>query len=442
MKRLLLFGALFVAMTLAWPSVAQASLNQGLLKLASGRRDCRNKRFAAGLKKLLDSALIIQRANPKHAANRQWLPAARRCLRSWVSHTAKQCRKQGNASSLRLLLTIRKRVKYLAAPTVKRMIKSRLKPCARSVVKLRVKECLATPNRAALTQLDTLKTTLSGLKVSTKVLGRLAKGRNKCAFQWIKEAESRCSTNASVTALKEIGSGVGQVTGKFRTKARAAYEGCAKSLGTRGWQICQTRQYTKGRKLLKAAIVRYNFFRARNKGFLRKMKTQWLPRCGSYVVAGYFNMRLKVGRVAYKLSAKVQVEVTRTGRGNTLLGAMKVAYSGVNGMRSGCRVLITPTDGKYLVTGSENRTGRKVTIMLASGATHKVAKEEMQVTCGSRTPQQSNTRYVHTLLKRAGVFSVGLSTLSGSRSRYSWKGSLGRSTTGSLTGTMTLKVLR
>jgi hypothetical protein len=131
MKRLLLLGALSAGMTLVWPSPARASLNQGLLMFAAGRLDCRNKRFAAGVKKLLDSALIIQRANPRHPANRQWLPAVRRCLRSWVSHTAKQCRSQGRQSSLKLLLAIQKRVKYLAAPLVKRMVRARFKPCAR-----------------------------------------------------------------------------------------------------------------------------------------------------------------------------------------------------------------------------------------------------------------------------------------------------------------------
>lgn len=442
MKRLLLLGAFFLGMTLVWPSLARASLNQGLLKLATGRQDCRNKRFAAGVKKLLDSALIIQRANPRHPANRQWLPAARRCLRAWVGHTAKQCKMQGHPRSLKLLLTIGKRVKYLAAPVVKRMIRARLKPCARSIVKLRAAECLQIPNRAALTQLDQLKVTLGSLRVDGKILGRLAKERAKCAFQWIQESESRCKTNATVAALKQIGAGVGQVTGGYRVKARAAYEGCAKSLGTRGWQICQTRSYVKGRKYLHAAIVRYGFFRARDKAFLRKMKQRWLPRCGTYLVSGYFNMRVKAGRVAYKLSAKVRIEVSRTGRSNTLVGALTASHSGVNGIRAGCRVLITPTDGRYLVTGSESVGARKVTIMLQGGVTHRAAKEEMQVTCGDQTPQQSVTRYVHTLLKRAGVFSVALSTRSGSRKSYRWKGRLGRSTTGSLTGSVKLQHIK
>lgn len=442
MKRLLLLGAVFVGLTLVWPSVARASLNQGLLKLAAGRQDCRNKRFAAGVKKLLDSALIIQRANPRHPANRRWLPAARRCLRAWVSHTAKQCRTQGRTSSLKLLLAIQKRVKYLSAPVVKRMIRAKFKPCARSIVKLRAAECLQTPNRAALTLLDTVKATLVSLRVDGKILGGLAKRRSKCAFRWIMESESRCKTNATVAALKRIGEGVGQVTGKYRVKARAAYEACAKSLGTRGWQICQTRRYVQGRKYLQAAIVRYGFFRARDKAFLRKMKKLWLPRCGTYLVSGYFTMRVRVGQVAYKLSARVRFEVSRTGRSNTLVGAMVVAYSGVNGMRSGCRVLITPTDGRYSITGSENVGARKVTIMLGRGSHHRKAREEMQVTCGDQTPRQTQTRYVHSLLKRAGVFSVGLSTRSGSRKSYRWKGRLGRSTTGSLVGTLKLTHLK
>ncbi len=442
MKRLLLLGSFFVGVTLMWPSVARASLNQGLLKLAAGRRDCRHKRFSVGFKKLLDSALIIQSANPRHPANRQWLPAARRCLKGWVLHTAKQCRTVGSPTSLKVLLAIQKRVKYLAVPAVKRLIRARLKPCGRAIVKLRAAECLQTPNRLALGQLDNIKATLVSLRVDGKILGRLAKGRSKCAFRWIKESESRCKTNATVAALKQIGVGVGQVTGKNRVGARAAYEGCAKSLGARGWQLCQRRSYVKGRKYLQAAIVRYGFFGAREKAFLRKMKRKWLPRCGTYLVSGYFNLRVRAGRVAYKLSAKVRFEVSRTGRANVLTGAVTVAYSGVNGMRSGCRVLITPTDGRYMVTGSENLGARKVTVMVQGGQSHRVAKEEMQVTCGDQTPRQFHTRYVHTLLKRAGVLSVGLSTRSGSRKSYRWKGRMGRNVTGSLTGSLKLTHLK
>jgi hypothetical protein len=278
--------------------------------------------------------------------------------------------------------------------------------------------------------------------VDKTILGRLAKGRAKCAFQWIKESESRCQTNATVAALKQIGAGVGQVTGKYRARARAAYEGCAKSLGSRGWQICQTRRYVQGRKYLKAAIVRYDFFRARDRAFLRKMKKRWLPRCGTYLVSGYFNMRVKAGRVAYKLSVRVRIEVSRTGRGNTLVGGLTASYSGVNGLRAGCRVLITPTDGRYSLTGSENPGARRVTIMLQGGTPHRDATEEMQVTCPNQTPVQSTTRYVHTLLKRAGIFSVGISSKSGSRKSYRWKGRIGRSATGSLTGSLKLQRLK
>jgi hypothetical protein len=442
MKRLLLMGALAAGATLAWPSVARASLSDGLAKLAAGRRDCQQKRFAAGVKKLLDSALIIQTANPRHAANRQWLPAARRCLRAWVSHTSRQCAKQGRVASLKLLLAIRGRVKYLAAPGVKRLIAARLKPCARAIVKLRAKECVETPNQEAVARLDALKATLRGLGVDAQILGRLTRERSRCAFQWIKEAESRCQTNATVAALKGIGAGIVQVRGAQRVKARAAYETCAKALGTRGWQICKSHRYVKGRALLGAAIVRYGFYRARDKAFLRKMQRQWLPRCGTYLVKGYFHMRVKAGKVAYKLAARVRVEVTRTQRGNVLAGAMTVSYSGVNGLRAGCRVLITPTDGSYAVTGSENRAAGRLTVMLAGTVHQRAAKEEMQVTCGSDTPEQANTRYVHALLKAAGVFSIGLSTRSGAHRTYQWRGRLGRHATGSHTGSLKLTHLK
>ncbi|MFH2008425.1 MAG: hypothetical protein ABI333_17700 [bacterium] len=432
---------LFVLVPLLWPSAAKASLNEGLLKLVSGRADCRNKRFADGVRKLLESALIIQRASPQHPANRQWLPAVRTCLRSWVNHTAQQCKKQGRIGSLERMLRIQKKVKYLAAPMVKRMIKQRFAPCAREIVRLRTKECLENPQREALNRLDKIKEQLAAVGVDKRTLGHLSKGRSKCAFQWIKESESRCKTNATVGALKEIGAGVGDVGPAKRAAARMAYEGCAKALGTRGWQICQSRRYVQGRRLLKEAATRYGFFRATDKKFLRTMRSTWLPRCGTFHVTGYFSMRVGAGAVSFKLAAKVNVEVTRTGRGNTLQGEMRVIYSAVTGVRKGCRVLITPRDGRYSLTGSENPTTRSVTIMLERGMPQTPALEELQVTCGDETPDLSKVQYVHQLLKRAGVFSIGMSSVAGAQKGYNLRAGLGAAK-GSIAGTLTLKRLR
>ncbi len=442
MRRLLLLGVFAVGSTLVWPSVASASLSQGLLKLAAGRRDCRAKRFAKGLKELLGSALLIQSADRRHPANRLWLPAARRCLRSWVLHTANRCKGQGQVSSLRLLLQIRNRIKYLSAPVARRMIKARLKLCARSIVRLRVKECQATPNRAALSRMDRLTRALVGLKVSSRVLARLGKGRNRCAYLWIREAGSRCKVSPSVATLREIGSAVVQVKGRYRGKARAAYEACARSLGSLGWQSCQRMRFVEGRRLLLAAISRYDFFHAKDRRFLTKMKKRWLPRCGTYLLSGRVRMRVKAGRVSYKLLASLRVEVSRTGAGNNLAGALYVTYSGVSGVRAGCRVLITPTDGRYLLSGSESRAANKLYLMLKTGTVQKVAREEMQITCGNGTPVQTKTRYVHKLLKASGILSIRMFTGPRSAARFRYTGPLGAGISGSLVGTLEIRKLK
>jgi hypothetical protein len=420
---------------------ARASLNEGLLKLRAGKRDCRNKRFASGVKQILDSAVIIQRADPKHRANRQWLPAIRVCLRSWVAHVGRRCRRQGEVSTLRSLQTIQKKVKYLAVPRVKRLIKRQRPRCAAHIVRHQVKACLQAPHRGQLTRLKALRSRLRGFGVGKRPLSRLDRGVTRCARRWVKDIASRCRTNATVDNLKELGAGLEQIPEGSRARARAAYENCAQNLGKRAWSICQSRRYRQGRRLLKEAIDRYGFYQPKNRRFLAKMKRRWLPRCGTWYAKGYFKGRVRRGGTSFKLSAKVGIELTRTGKGNQLQGEMRIHFDAVNGHRSGCRVLITPRDGRYSLHGSE-RPGKTLKLVLEKGMPQTPALEEVQVTCGDKTPDLSKTRLMHRLVRRAGLFSLSLKARPGARKTFRWRGSLGGGAKGSVAGTLVVKRLK
>ena len=438
MRRLMPVWVLGMVLTpLIGSTPAWASLNDGLLQLASGQADCRRQQYAQGVDKMLKAAVTIQQANPSHPANRRWLPQVRHCLRSWVLHTVSQCRRSGKATALSELLRIKKRIKYLSAPGVKRLITARFRPCAAQIVRLQSKECLENPGRAGLARLASLLAQLTALGVDKRTLGRLAVGRGKCAFQWVKESESRCKTNATVAILKEIGAGIVKMKGPQQAAARKAYEACAKALGTRGWQICQSRRFVQGRSLLAEAVTRYSFFRARDRRFLKTMRTRWLPRCGTYLLKGYFTARVRQGKVSYKLAAKVRVEVSRTGRGNTVIGELRAIYSAVNGVRRGCRVLITPRDGRYSLTGSHNPTAKQMTIMREKGMVPTEAMEGIQVTCGEQAPDLFKTRFVHALLEKSGIFSIAASTRPGTTKRFAYQGAV-ESGKGSIAGTLTL----
>ncbi len=422
-------------------SPARASLNEGLLKLRAGKRDCRNQRFASGVQQILDSAVIIQRADPKHRANRQWLPAVRRCLRAWVKHEGRQCRRRGEVSSLAALESIGKKVKYLAVPRVKRLIKSQRPRCARHIVKHQVEACLQGPGRASLKRLKSLRSQLAGHGVGKRPLAQLSKGITRCAKRWVMDVDSRCRTNATVENLKELGAGVERIPEGQRAKARAAYESCAQQLGKRAWSICQSRRYRQGRALLQEAINRYGFYGTRNPRFLAKMKKRWLPRCGTWFAKGYFRGRARRGKTSFKLSAKVQIELTRTGKGNRLAGELRVHFDAVNGQRAGCRVLITPRDGRYSLQGSE-RPGRTLQLLLQKGMPQTPAQEEIQVTCGDGTPALSKTRLMHGLLRRAGLFSLSLPAKDGGRKSFRWQGGLGGGAKGSVAGSLMTKRLK
>ncbi len=428
---------------LALPATpARATVNQGLLELENGKAACRAKRFEAGLKQILKSAMTLQRANPRHPANRRWLPQARICLRAWVHHVSLQCRRQGQVALLRTLHRIEKKVKYLAVPVVKRLVRRSMPRCAAQIVKLRVKACVADSGRAAIARLETLRKNLAHLGVKGRTLGRLNKGVVKCALRWVQDADSRCRTDASVRNLKEIGAGIGLIPTASRARARAAYEACAKAIGRRAWSICQARRYRQGRALLKEAVNRYGFYAARDRKFLARMKRSWLPRCGSWYATGYFTARVKRGRLRLKIAARVGIEVARDRRGNRLLGEMRVRYSEVNGVRRGCRVLITPTDGRYSLQGSINSGARSMGLLLEKGMPQTHGTEEIQVTCGAGTPDINKSHLLHRLLARAGLLSLSLPARDGARKAFRWRGALPRGAQGSIAGTLTVKRLR
>jgi hypothetical protein len=438
MKRLTI--AAMTAGLLLLPSRARADLNEGLLTLTGGQSDCQAKRYASGVKKILDAAVTIQQADPKHAANQRWLPAVQACFGSWLQDAASRCQKEGAVSALEELRQIEQQVKYVAAPVVKKALPGKVAACIGQIAKLGVKECETSPGPKALERLDQLKEQIGKLGADGKALAPMEAGQRSCALKWAVEAESRCQTTASVEALQEIGTAVPRVGTVQKARAQQAYESCAKALGQRGYATCQNRRYGEGRALLKNAIERWSFFGKGDQRFLAKMKQEWLPLCGSYFLGGYFNGTVVEGATSFTLSAKVSLEVGRTGKTNTLVGELRSAYSAVGGTRKGCRVLITPTDGRYSLTGSENPASKQLTIMIEANMPQSESYEDVQVTCGEEAPKLAKARYLHQLLKAAGVLSVGLSTTAGAQRSYQWRGVMDGGAKGQIAGTLTLGI--
>ena len=96
---------------LAGGTEARASLNEGLLNLVGGKADCQSKRYASGVKKLLDSAVQIQQADPNHAGTRQWLPEVQTCLKAWMLDAGKRCDQDGKVDAYQELTEIQKQIK-------------------------------------------------------------------------------------------------------------------------------------------------------------------------------------------------------------------------------------------------------------------------------------------------------------------------------------------
>ena len=212
-------------------------------------------------------------------------------------------------------------------------------------------------------------------------------------------------------------------------------------MGTRAFSVCQSRRYQQGRALLLETIQRYGFFPHRDRAFHQKMQREWLPQCGSYVASGYFKASVRQGSVAFSVEARLTLEVGRSGKGDELLGELRATYSAVSGKQQGCRVLITPTDGRYSLVGTENRSAGTLTVALEKGMPQTEAFEDIQVTCGERAPELSKGHFLHHLISRAGLLSLVLSTRPGGPRTFETVGDLPNRAKGSLSGTLTVKRL-
>jgi hypothetical protein len=424
-RHLILPGGLATLLCLvAGSAPAQANLNEGLLNLVSGKADCQGKRFAAGVKRLLEAAVQLQEADPKHPGNRQWLPEVQSCLKGWMTDAGKRCETEGKVGALEELLAIQKQIQYLNVPQVKTALPARQTACVKAIAKLSVMECDTSPGQKALAVLEAVKTQLTRLGVDPKTLPILDTGLSGCAQKWILDAESRCQSAATVGRLQEISGAVPRVLPAQRPRAQQAYETCAKAIGQLGYATCQSRRFLEGRTLLKEAISRYDFFGVKDRRYLEQMRSQWLPRCGAYVLRGHVSGQVTVGGTAFKLDARLQLEVGRTGQGNTLVGEMRTTYLAVSGAQKGCRVLITPTDGRYSLTGSENPAARSAAVMPDPAMPQTEAFEEIQIMCGEAPPRLARAKYLHGLLRQAGLFAIKTSTAKQAKTSYAWRGAL------------------
>ncbi|MDY0005150.1 MAG: hypothetical protein RBU30_27875 [Polyangia bacterium] len=439
--RLAVSMLLVAAAALLVPAIGRAKAKEGLLMMASGQEDCRAGRHAAGVKKLTDAAVLLQQADPGHAANRQWLPRVQVCLEAWVKHAQETCRREGTVEALQAFQTIETAMKYLAAPAAKRLAQVARPRCAQDIVNRQVKACLAEAGRSSVDGLVRLKERLAGLGVEKGLLGKLADGTEKCVGRWVKEADGRCVGASTVEFLKDIADAVTRSGPAGRPAAHAAYERCAKAMGTRAFSICQSRRYQQGRALLGETIGRYGFFPHKDRAFLKKMQREWWPLCGSYVATGYFKASVRRGAVQYSLEARLTLEVGRSGKGDELLGELRAAYSAVSGKQQGCRVLITPTDGRYSLSGTENRALGSMKMALDKSMPQTEAFEDIQVTCGERAPELSKGHFLHHLITKAGLLALALPTRQGESKRFEIVADLPERAKGSLAGTMTVKQL-
>ena len=185
-------------------SPSRANVNQGVLLLASGQSDCRAGRYADGVRKMTDAAVALQKTDASHSANRQWLPQVRSCLQSWVKHASGVCRREGTVEALLVFQTIETTMKYLAAPVAKQMAQAARQRCVEDIVKRQSKACLAEAGRSGVDGLVGLRERLKGLGVEQRLLDRLVAGTERCAAQWVKEADGRCQGSSTVEFLKEI----------------------------------------------------------------------------------------------------------------------------------------------------------------------------------------------------------------------------------------------
>jgi len=430
--------ALLISAVCCHIPAAKANEQQALLQMAAGRSACKTGRHAEGVRELLDGAVALQRANPAHPANHRWLPQVRRCLRAWIHAVDRQCRRQGKATALDALGRIQKTMRYLSAPIAKRLIKGARRRCLGSVVRVQARQCMEAPSRAGLLALGALAQTLRKHGATSRLLGRLSRGRDRCARRWVQDMESRCSTSPQVSTLRQMGQGVTILPGKTRRVARTAYVHCAQALARTAWALCRARQYLKGYARLKEAIDRYGFFGVEDRAFLRTARTKWLPRCGTWRISGYFVARATARKVRLRVEARLAYVLARTGRARgSLAGELRVQYSALRGRRRGCRVLLTPQDGRYPLRGRETgpASSRRIQLQREPALPAIPAVEELQVACGAAAADITKLRLMDKLVKAAGLLAPALKARPGSRRTIRYRGALPGGMKASLAGT-------
>ena len=108
-----------------------AAMKAALETLAHGRALCSRHEHKAGVEKIFEAAVAIQKADASHPANKKWRPQLRKCLRGWIQHLGRGCKAEKKTlQRLEQLAEIAKQAQKVAE---KRLARSEERRCRERV---------------------------------------------------------------------------------------------------------------------------------------------------------------------------------------------------------------------------------------------------------------------------------------------------------------------
>jgi hypothetical protein len=416
-----------------------AGIQNGLTQIAAGKRLCATGKHSKGVAKIFEAAVTLQKADAAHPANKKWRPALRRCLRGWIKSLGKQCKPEpATLKRLDALARLAKQAKKIAERSLARTASARRKACIAQIGAKVRKLCHEEPGPQGLKLARKLVRALEKDKdkVAPRAWKRLAGAPRYCALQWSKSAALRCSGHPSLAVLKELGDVVRATPKPVQDKPRRAYENCAKALGRYGWQLCQNRRYARGHKLLSEAVGRYDFHAAKDHAFRKKMKTQWLPYCGTYVARLKARSTLKVSNVDMKLVLDGRLILAKTQKPNRLKGIFRVSVAVKKAKSPAGEVTATITPTVVRVGGVYNPKTQNMAWWPQKTPPPKKSTESIQITPPKKSAIILRDTASWDLLQKTGLFKMWMSARPRAEKRISYKGGLGGGRQADFQGTL------
>lgn len=415
---------------------AQILLNQAVASCSQGG-------FAEGVKQVFLAATTIQKVDAKHPINRKWRPVLRKCLTQWIDKLGKACKPDiSTLDRMRSLLEIAKQAEKVTEKAIARRALLRRDACFVKLGSMLNRKCSLEPGERSFKLARSFAKQLAAIssqKLPPKAKSSVNEAVRLCLGAWKGSASTRCQAAPTVPSLRELGAVVAASGKAERAEMEQAYEACARQMGSYAWQLCQQRKYRQGRALMKEAIARYEFHNPKDLSFLKRMKTEFMPRCGTYAIRFVAEVSAATAGVKMSMTVETEIFLAHTGSKDSLVGVLRIRpklKTASTAKADKGKVLVILSEGTFLLDGRVNPKTRNLT-WWPKGSSSPPA-EHIQITRVGKAADVFKERILYDLLLQARVLANWMSVQPGAQKRLVFAGGVGGTRKGSVSGTLTM----